>query len=153
LYLEGIEMNDTQFSLIVQHARTVERLSSPPYTNGGLSKSDHESRSYANRSLDRLRLLVVAAPTAPRSVNYGPIRGFSEKYRVSYNELCAALHESLGMSIGPAPQLTHSTPAMQIAGGHVKIDRRGVDAAEYPEDEVGWLTAARVWHAMENAKL
>lgn len=48
----------------------------------------------------------------------------------------------------PVVQLTHPTADMQIAGGAVELDYTGVQTAP---NTVGWLTAARVWLAMERA--
>ena len=47
------------------------------------------------------------------------------------------------------PNMSHASPAMQIAGGSVEIDMAGVDAKP---GTVGWLTAARVWRAMYDVK-
>lgn len=52
----------------------------------------------------------------------------------------------------PQPMLepmSHPTASMQAAGGAVELDYTGVDA---DPDTVGWLTASRVWTAMENAR-
>ena len=51
----------------------------------------------------------------------------------------------------PTPaQPDHPTAAMQIAGGAVLLDYRGDNEAE-SEKRVGWLTAARVFIAMQKA--
>ena len=46
--------------------------------------------------------------------------------------------------------MSHASPAMQIAGGSVEIDMAGVDAKP---GTIGWLTAARVWRAMCDVKI
>ena len=47
------------------------------------------------------------------------------------------------------PDMSHASPATQIAGGSVEIDMAGVDA----KPTIGWLTAAGVWRAMYDVKI
>jgi hypothetical protein len=102
--------------------------------------------------------ITVSADDAPKliaAIQNAYATGRRDESTLLANTANAAMKftENQDLPTGECGVLTksgeHPTPQMQLAGGAIALDYTGVDT---PTNTVGWLTAARVWIAMENAR-